>query len=94
MTCNLICFLGGIAAAAVTKLVVDSPKTRQYVVKGIAAGMKLTNEAREALQNAKEATADLCAEAKASLEAEAAAAPAPEAAPEAPAALPSPADKA
>lgn len=69
MKTNLICFLGGVAAAAAVKMVSSSPKTRQLCVKALAAGMKTTEQAKVAFQNLKEDAADLCAEAKAQLDA-------------------------
>lgn len=62
---KLICALGGAAAVIIGKKVITSPKTRQLAVTGLAKGMKLTHDAKEAFQNMKDEAADICYDAKA-----------------------------
>lgn len=62
---KLICALGGAAAVIIGKKVITSKKTRQLAVTGLAKGMKLTHDAKEAFQNMKDEAADICYDAKA-----------------------------
>ncbi len=62
---KLLCAIGGAVAVIIGKKVIGSPKTRQLAVSGLAQGMKLTHEAKEAFQNMKDEAADLCYDAKA-----------------------------
>ena len=62
---KLICALGGAAAVIIGKKVITSKKTRQFAVTGLAKGMKLTHDAKEAYQNMKDEAADICYDAKA-----------------------------
>lgn len=71
MKTNILCFLGGLAAAAAVKAASSSPKTRQICVKTLATGMRVSEKAKAAFQNLKEDAADLCAEAKSQVEASA-----------------------
>ncbi len=61
---RLICALGGAAAVIIGKKVITSKKTRQLAVTGLAKGMKLTHDAKEAFQNMKDEAADICYDAK------------------------------
>ena len=62
---KIICALGGAAAVIIGKKVITSKKTRQLAVTGLAKGMKLTHDAKEAFQNMKDEAADICYDAKA-----------------------------
>ncbi|MCM1330971.1 MAG: DUF1490 domain-containing protein [Ruminococcus sp.] len=61
---KLLCALGGAAAVIVGKKILTSEKTRQFAVSGLAKGMKLTHDAKEAFQNMKDEAADICYDAK------------------------------
>lgn len=61
---RFICALGGAAAVIIGKKVITSKKTRQLAVTGLAKGMKLTHDAKEAFQNMKDEAADICYDAK------------------------------
>ena len=50
---------GGVALAVVGKKALKSNTARNLCVRGMAAGMKLQNDAREAFQNMKEEAADM-----------------------------------
>lgn len=52
-------FLGGMLAATVGVKLLKHEKTKKYVVKAVARGMQLRNEATEAFNNAKEEAIDL-----------------------------------
>lgn len=65
MTKNLIYFLGGVAAAVLTKSVASSPKTRQLCVKALAKGMQTNEKVRSSLVTMKQDAEDICAEARA-----------------------------
>lgn len=62
---KLMCALGGAAAVIVGKKILTSKKARQLAVTGLAKGMKLTHDAKEAFQNMKDEAADICYDAKA-----------------------------
>ena len=62
---KLICALGGAAAVIIGKKVITSKKTRPLADTGLAKGMKLTHDAKEAFQNMKDEAADICYDAKA-----------------------------
>lgn len=62
---KLLCALGGAAAVIIGSAVLKSEKTRKLAVSGLAQGMKLTHDAKEAFQNMKDEAADLCYDAKA-----------------------------
>jgi 3-polyprenyl-4-hydroxybenzoate decarboxylase len=57
--------LGGAAAVIVGNAILKSNKTRQLAVSGLAKGMKLQNDAKEAFQNMKDEAQDICCDAKA-----------------------------
>lgn len=65
--CRLLCFAAGVAAVPVIKRILKSDKTRKACVSGLAKGMKLYQDAQEAVVNIKEDAEDLCYEAKNSL---------------------------
>lgn len=56
-------FVAGIGAAIVGTQIAKCPKTREVVVKGLAKGMKLQNDAQEMIQNMREEAEDLVVEA-------------------------------
>jgi len=58
------CAIGGAAAVIVGKKVFASKKTRELAVAGLAKGMKLTHDAKEAFQSMKDDAADLCYDAQ------------------------------
>ncbi len=61
---KLWCAIAGAAAVIVGKKVITAKKTRQLAVSGLAKGMKLQNDAKEAFQNMKDEAADICYDAK------------------------------
>lgn len=61
---KLWCAIAGAATVIIGKKVLTSKKTRQLAVSGLAKGMKLQNDAREAFQNMKDEAADICYDAK------------------------------
>lgn len=61
---KFLCALGGAAAVIVGKKILTAKKTRQLAVSGLAKGMKLTHDAKEAFQNMKDEAADICYDAK------------------------------
>ena len=61
---KLWCAIAGAATVIIGKKVITSKKTRQIAVSGLAKGMKLQNDAREAFQNMKDEAADICYDAK------------------------------
>ena len=61
---KLWCVIAGAATVIIGKKVITSKKTRQLAVSGLAKGMKLQNDAREAFQNMKDEAADICYDAK------------------------------
>jgi uncharacterized protein YbjQ (UPF0145 family) len=61
---KVLCTLGGAAAIIIGNAVLKSKKTRQFAVSGLAKGMKLQNDAKEAFQNMKDEAQDLCCDAK------------------------------
>ncbi|MGN0692298.1 MAG: DUF1490 domain-containing protein [Oscillospiraceae bacterium] len=62
---KFLCALGGAAAVIIGKKIITAKKTRELAVSGIAKGMKLTHDAKEAFQNMKDEAADICCDAKA-----------------------------
>lgn len=61
---KFLCALGGAAAVIVGKKILTAKKTRQLAVSGLAKGMKLTHDAKEAFQNMKDEASDICYDAK------------------------------
>lgn len=61
---KFLCALGGAAAVIVGKKIITAKKTRQLAVSGLAKGMKLTHDAKEAFQNMKDEASDICYDAK------------------------------
>jgi hypothetical protein len=61
---HLLYFAGGIAVAIVGKKAIKSDTARNLCVKGMAAGMKLQRNAREAFQNMKEEAVDMVLDAE------------------------------
>ena len=57
-------FVGGMATAVIGSKVLKAPGTREACVKGIAAGMKLKNDAAATIQNIKEDAQDICNDAR------------------------------
>lgn len=57
-------FVGGMATAVIGSKVLKAPCTREACVKGIAAGMKLKNDAAATIQNIKEDAQDICNDAR------------------------------
>ncbi len=62
---KVLCALGGAVAVIVGNAVLKSKKTRQLAVSGLAKGMKLQSDAKEAFQNMKDEAQDICCDAKA-----------------------------
>jgi hypothetical protein len=62
---KVLCALGGAVAVIIGNAVLKSPKTRKIAVSGLAKGMKLQNDAKEAFQNMKDEAQDICCDAKA-----------------------------
>ncbi|MCM1529821.1 MAG: hypothetical protein NC093_07480 [Alistipes sp.] len=62
---KLWCAIAGAATVIIGKKVLTSKKTRELAVSGLAKGMKLQNDAKEAFQNMKDEAADICYDAKA-----------------------------
>lgn len=62
---KLWCAIGGAVAVIVGKKIVTSKKTRQLAVSGLAKGMKMQSDAKEAFQNMKDEAVDICCDAKA-----------------------------
>ena len=58
------CAVGGAAAVILGKKVVKAKKTRELAVTGLAKGMKLQSDAKEAFQNMKDEASDICYDAK------------------------------
>ena len=54
----------GAAGVIVGKKIITAKKTRQLAVTGLAKGMKLQSDAKEAFQNMRDDAADLCYDAK------------------------------
>ena len=61
---KLWCAIGGAAAIIIGKKIVKAKTTRELAVSGLAQGMKLTHDAKEAFQNMKDEASDLCYDAK------------------------------
>lgn len=61
---KFLCALGGAAAVIVGKKILTAKATRQLAVTGLAKGMKLTNDAKEAFRNMKDEAADICYDAR------------------------------
>ena len=64
MSKKALCFIGGVASATIGKRLLSSKATRELCVKGVAYGMRLQKDAREAFQNIKEEAADICHDAQ------------------------------
>ena len=65
---KVLSFIGGAAAVVCGKRILESPKTHNVCVKGVAKGMQLYKEAKAATLNIKEEAEDICNEAKSTLE--------------------------
>ena len=61
---KFLCALGGAAAVIVGKKILTAKKTRQLAVSGLAKGMKLSRDAKEAFRNMKDEASDICYDAK------------------------------
>jgi hypothetical protein len=61
---KVLSFLGGVAAATVGTQILKSDFVRRGVVKALAKGMKLREDAMSAFEAMKEEAQDLCYEAK------------------------------
>lgn len=61
---KFLCALGGAAAVIVGQKIASSEKARKLAVTGLAKGMKLTHDVKEALQNIKDEASDICYDAK------------------------------
>ena len=61
---KFLCALGGAAAVILGKKILTAKKTRQLAVSGLAKGMKLSHDAKEAFQNMKDEASDICYDAK------------------------------
>ena len=61
---KFLCALGGAAAVIVGKKILTAIKTRQLAVSGLAKGMKLSHDAKEAFRNMKDEASDICYDAK------------------------------
>lgn len=56
--------MAGAVGSAIAKKILKAPKTREYAVKGLAEGMKITADAKAAFQDMKDQAADICNDAK------------------------------
>ena len=63
------CVVAGVVGPAIIKKIVKAPKTREFAVKGLAEGMKITADAKVAFQDMKDEAADICNDAKKEAEA-------------------------
>ena len=63
------CVVAGVVGPAIIKKVIKAPKTREFAVKGLAEGMKITADAKAAFQDMKDEAADICNDAKKEAEA-------------------------
>ena len=63
------CVVAGVVGPAIIKKVIKAPKTREFAVKGLAEGMKITADAKAAIQDMKDEAADICNDAKKEAEA-------------------------
>ena len=61
---KFLCALCGAAAVIVGKKILTAKKTRQLTVSGLAKGMKLSHDAKEAFRNMKDEASDICYDAK------------------------------
>ena len=61
---KFLCALCGAAAVIVGKKILTAKKTRQLAVSGLAKGMKLSHDAKEAFRNMKDEASDICYDAK------------------------------
>lgn len=61
---KFLCALGGAVAVIVGKKILTAKKTRQLAVSGLAKGMKLSHDAKEAFRNMKDEASDICYDAK------------------------------
>lgn len=68
--CRVLCFAAGAVVIPVIKKVVKCEKTRRLCVTGLAKGMKLYQDAQEAVKNIREDAEDICYEARNSLDEE------------------------
>lgn len=58
------CVVAGAAGVIIGKKILTSPKTRELTVNGLAKGMKLQDDAKNALQNLRDDAADVCYDAR------------------------------
>ena len=63
------CVVADDVGSTIIKKIIKAPKTREYAVKGLAEGMKLTADAKAAFQDMKDEAADICNDAKKEAEA-------------------------
>ncbi len=63
------CVMAGVVGPAIIKKILKAPKTREYAVKGLAEGMKITADAKATFQDMKDQAADICNDAKKEAEA-------------------------
>lgn len=56
--------VGGAAATVIGKKVLKAKKTREIAVSGLAKGMKLQSDAKNAFRNMKDEANDICYDAK------------------------------
>ena len=61
---KFLCALGGAAAVILGKKILTAKKTRQLAVSGLAKGMKLSHDAKEAFRIMKDEASDICYDAK------------------------------
>ena len=61
---KLLYAVAGAVTVIIGKKIITSKKARQLTVSGLAKGMKLQNDAKEAFQNMKDEAADICYDAK------------------------------
>lgn len=58
------CVVAGVVGPTIIKKILKAPKTREYAVKGLAEGMKITADAKASFQDMKNEAADICNDAK------------------------------
>lgn len=61
---DLIGFTAGVVATITGLALSKNPKTREFIVKGMAKGIKLQQDAQETIQNMREEAEDLVLEAQ------------------------------
>lgn len=61
---KVLCALGGAAAVIIGQKIASSKITRQLAVTGLAKGMKLSHDVKEAFQSMKDDAADICYDAR------------------------------